>query len=181
MTFIETHPEPRLDDPAREVYGYVPNFVQLFSQRPEVFAAWRALLGAIRADLDDRRYELATVAAAKQVRSSYCVLAHGSVLMDNFMGADEFQAVVTDHRAAGLDEVDVAVMDLAAKVARDATSVTQADIDRLRGLGLSDADIFQIVLAVGIRRFFSGVLDSVHAEPDPVLRDLGRLLPDSRS
>jgi len=172
MTFIETHPEPRLDDPAREVYGYVPNFVQLFSQRPEVFAAWRALLAAIRADMDDRRYELATVAAAKQVRSSYCVLAHGSVLMDNFMGADEFQAVVTDHRAAGLDEVDVAVMDLAAKVARDATSVTQEDVDRLRGLGLSDADVLDVVLAAAARSFFSKTLDATGTQPDSAFNGL---------
>ena len=178
MTFIETHPEPRLDDPAREVYGYVPNFVQLFSQRPEVFAAWRALLAAIRADLDDRRYELATVAAAKQVRSSYCVLAHGSVLMDNFMGADEFQAVVTDHRAAGLDEVDVAVMDLAEKVADDATTVSEADVDHLRELGLSDTEILDVVLAAAARCFFSKTLDALGVEPDhkfaavePGLRD----------
>ena len=179
MTFIETFPEPRLDDPAREVYGYVPNFVQLFSQRPEVFAAWRTLLDAIRADMDDRRYELATVAAAKRVRSSYCVLAHGSVLMDKFMGADELQAVVTDHRAAGLDDVDVAVMDLAEKVADDAGSVTQADIDRLRGLGLSDPEIFDVVATAAVRCFFTKVVDglgahpdSAYAELDPGLRDV---------
>jgi len=179
MTFIETQPEPRLDDPAREVYGYVPNFVRLFSQRPEVFVAWRGLLTAIRADMDDRRYELATVAAGQQLRSSYCVLAHGSVLMDQFMGADEFQAVVTDHRAAGLDEVDVAVMDLAEKIADDAGSVTQADIDRLRGLGLSDPAIFDVVATAAVRCFFTKLVDglgarpdSAYAELDPGLRDV---------
>src|SRR3954454_5962973 len=72
MTFIETRPEPRLDDPAREGYGYVPTFTAVFSQRPDVYAAWRALLGAIRAEMEDRRYELATVAAAKRLRSTYC-------------------------------------------------------------------------------------------------------------
>jgi len=30
MTFIEIYSESRFDDFAREVYGYVPNFVQLF-------------------------------------------------------------------------------------------------------------------------------------------------------
>jgi uncharacterized peroxidase-related enzyme len=172
MTFIETFPEPRLDDPAREVYGYVPNFVQLFSQRPDVWAAWRALLAAIRADMDDRRYELATVAAAKQVRSSYCVLAHGSVLMDNFMDADEFQAIVTDHRAAGLDEVDVAVMDLAEKIAADAGSITQGDIDRLRGLGLSDGEIFDVVATAAARCFFTKLVDGLGAQPDRAYAEL---------
>jgi uncharacterized peroxidase-related enzyme len=172
MTFIETFPEPRLDDPAREAYGYVPNFVRLFSQRPGVWAAWRALLGAIRADMDARRYELATVAAAKQVRSSYCVLAHGSVLMDEFMGADELQAIVTDHRAAGLDAIDVAVMDLAARIADDAGSVTQADVDRLRDLGLSDAEIFDVVATAAARCFFTKLVDGLGAHPDRAYADL---------
>jgi uncharacterized peroxidase-related enzyme len=172
MTFIETLPEPRLDDPARKIYGYVPNFVALFSQRPEVFVAWRALLAAIRADMDDRRYELATVAAAKQVRSSYCVLAHGSVLMDKFMGEDEFQAIVTDHRTAGLDDVDVAVMDLAEKIADDAGTVTQADIDGLRGLGLSDPEIFDVVATAAARCFFTKLVDGLGAHPDSAYAEL---------
>ena len=39
------------------------------------------------------------------------------------------------HHAAGLDTVEVALMDLADKVAADATSVTEADGERLRSLG----------------------------------------------
>jgi hypothetical protein len=42
------------------------------------------------------------------------------VLARKFMGADAVRAVVTDHQTARLDEVDVAVMDLADKVADDA-------------------------------------------------------------
>src|SRR3954447_11952877 len=60
-------------------------------------------------------------------------------------GADELRAIMADHRDAGLDAADVAVMDLADKVAADATSVTQADIDRLKEHGLSDEDVFDVV------------------------------------
>jgi uncharacterized peroxidase-related enzyme len=172
MPFIETIPEPRLDDPAREARGYVPNFVTVFSQRPAVYEAWQALLGAVRAEMDDRRYELATVAAAKQVGSSYCMLAHGSVLMQKFMGADELQAIAIDHRAAGLDEVDVAVMDLAEKVAADAGSVTQADIDRLRGLGLSDEEIFDVVATSAARCFFTKIVDGLGGQPDGLYAEI---------
>jgi alkylhydroperoxidase family enzyme len=110
---------------------------------------------------------LATIAAARELRSSYCALAHGSVLLDKgFLEPEALQAVVSDHGGAGLDEVDVAVMDLAAKVARDALTVEQADVDRLRSLGLSDQDILDVVLAAAARCFFSKVLDSLGAEPD---------------
>ena len=88
------------------------------------------------------------------------------------------RAAVADHRTADLSATDVAVMDLAVKVADDATSIQQADIDHLRSLGLSDADIFDVVLAATARCFFSKTLDALGVEPDvkyaeldPALRD----------
>src|SRR6516165_12314933 len=118
------------------------NYERAFARRPEVYAAWGQLNGAIKAGMDPRRYELATLAAARRLRSSYCCLAHGTVL------AERFDALVTqiaaDHRAAGLDEVDVAVMDLAEQVVEDATSVGETDLQRLRDLGLSQEEIMDV-------------------------------------
>lgn len=158
--------------------GDEKNMVRAFSHRPAVLEAWQRLNGSIKAEADLRRYELATVAAARRLRSSYCMLAHGTVLIEQFMEPDELRSLATDHRSAGLGEVDVAIMDLAEKVVDDATSVTQADIDRLKQLGLSDAEVFDVILAAAARCFFSKVLDAVGAQPDreyaelePALRD----------
>jgi uncharacterized peroxidase-related enzyme len=173
MTFVETIPEG--DAPAevaemyetdQAIFGHLPNLTKAFSLRPGVYAAWRALNGEIKAGMDLRRYELATVAAARRLRSSYCALAHGSVLIDKFLEPEEVRAIVVDHRAAGLDPVDVAVMDLADKVAADATSVEEADIDRLRSLGLTDTEIVDVVAAAAARCFFSKMLDGLGARPD---------------
>jgi hypothetical protein len=98
------------------------------------------------------------------------MLAHGSVLASRFFAPDELRGVVADHRTAGLDEVDVAVMDLAEKVAGDATSITRDDVQRLRDLGLADADIVAVVAAAAARCFFSKALDALGAEPDAVYR-----------
>jgi uncharacterized peroxidase-related enzyme len=185
MAFIETVPEAQATGATSELYaadqeafGSLPNFTQAFSLRPAVYAAWRQLNGAIKNEMDLRRYELATLAAARRLRSSYCTLAHGSVLIDRFLGPEGVRALVADHRAAGLEDSDVAVMDLADKVADDATSIQQADIDRLRSLGLTDAEILDIVLAAAARCFFSKTLDALGAQPDvkyaelePAVRD----------
>jgi uncharacterized peroxidase-related enzyme len=156
----------RLFDLDRDPSGNVPNFTRLFAHRPEVYDAWRALKTAIADGMDFRRYELATFAAARELRSTYCAAAHGSILADRFLGADTVRRLAADHRSAGLAEVDVAVMDLAAKVARDATSVTQDDVDRLRGLGLSDDDVLDVVLAATARCFFSKALDALGTPAD---------------
>ena len=47
-----------------------------------VLEAWRGLNSAVKASMDPRRYEIATVAAALRLRSSYCSLAHGKVPED---------------------------------------------------------------------------------------------------
>lgn len=179
MTFIETVPEDEatgataeLYASEREAFGYLPNFSRGFSLRPSVYAAWRQLNGAIKAEMDLRRYELATVAAARRLRSSYCVLAHGSVLADKFLGADAVRTLVTDRGAAELSDVDVAIMDLADKVAGDATAVEQADVDRLRAVGLSDTEILDVVLAAAARSFFSKTLDALGIAPDAKYADL---------
>src|SRR6478735_6955322 len=106
MTFIETVPEGAATGAVaamyatdRELFGYLPNLTQGFSQRPDVYAAWRQLNGAIKANMDLRRYELATVAAARRLRSTYCTLAHGSILLDKFLSPDDLRAVIGDRDA----------------------------------------------------------------------------------
>jgi uncharacterized peroxidase-related enzyme len=159
--------------------GEGTNYERLFAERPEVYAAWTQLKDAIAGSMDLRRYELATLAAATEVRSSYCSLAHGKLLAERFLDAPTVEAIAADHGAAGLDEIDVAVMDLAAKVARDAGSVTQDDVDRLRGLGLSDAEVFDVVLAAAARSFFTKAVDGMGVQPDPSYAALAPALRDA--
>jgi uncharacterized peroxidase-related enzyme len=146
------------------------NFEKAFAERPEVLAAWQQLNGAIKAGMDLRRYELATLAAARRLRSSYCCLAHGSVLIERF--DEPVREIALDHRTAGLDEVDVAVMDLAERVVDDAASIGDEDLQRLRDLGLSEVEIMDVVLAAAARCFFSKTLDALGVRPDASYRDL---------
>jgi uncharacterized peroxidase-related enzyme len=135
-----------------------------------VYEAWAQLNGAIKAGMDLRRYELATLAAARRLRSSYCCLAHGTVLMERF--GEPVREIALDHRGAGLDEIDVAVMDFAERVVDDAASIGEDDLQRLRDLGLSDTDILDVALAAAGRCFFSKTLDALGVQPDAKYREL---------
>jgi len=145
------------------------NMERAFETHPEAFAAWVQLNTAIKSRMDLRRYELATVAAAQRLRSSYCSLAHGKVLRDD-CGAP-LADIVRDRSTAGLDETDLAVMDLAEKVVDNATAIDDADRQRLRDLGLSDDEIMDVVLAATARCFLSKTLDALGVLPDAFLRD----------
>jgi uncharacterized peroxidase-related enzyme len=180
MSWIGVPPE---DDAAvaaayerdRATLGYVANYTEVFAHRPDVLEAWRGLNSAIKASMDPRRYELATLAAALRLRSSYCALAHGAVLADRHVGAETIPELVSG--TAQLDPLDSAVMRLADKVAAGAADMTEEDLRELRALGIADADILDVVLAAAARCFFSSVLDAVGAEPDAAY---GALAPQVR-
>ena len=147
------------------------NYERAFDERPAVYAAWAALSAAIKANMDQRRYELVTLAAARRLKSSYCSLAHGKVLAEQF--GEPVGEIARDRRAAGLDEVDVAVMDLAERVVDDASSIDdETELQRLRDLGLSDAEIMDVVLTAAARCFFAKTTDALGVLPDASYREL---------
>lgn len=112
------------------------------------------------------------------------MLAHGALLRKNFFSADELAAIVKDFRNAGLTNEEVAIMSFAQKVTTQAGQVSEDDINELRGYGLSDEEILDVVLACTARNFFSKTLDALDVKPDEVYMEfepeLLRLLTSGR-
>jgi len=150
----------------RESWGYLPNYAPAFALRPDVAQAWNALNGSIIKNMDRRRYELVSIAAAREYRSTYCTAAHSKFLRDLCHDESTMRTIAADPGGDALDATDRAVMDFATKVARDASSVTAADTDQLRAQGLSDEDIVDVVLAASARAFFTKILDGLGVQAD---------------
>jgi uncharacterized peroxidase-related enzyme len=172
--FIETIPEHAATGATAEYYqqqrgawGFLPNYAGAFGHRPDVAAAWNALNLAIRGGMDRRRFELATIAAARALRSTYCTTAHSMFLRDVCGDETSLHRIAEAPAGETLDEQDRAVYRFATKVATDAASVEQDDVEALRAVGLSDADIADVVYAAAARSFFTRVLDGLGARLDP--------------
>lgn len=78
MSWIKTIPPEQAQGVTSEQYaaalednGYIPNYLKVFSLRPEVYDAWGALIGTIRSKMRLRRYELVTLAAAMALGCTY--------------------------------------------------------------------------------------------------------------
>ena len=181
MPFLQTVPPEDASGEVKAMYdkdlaaqGYVANYTRAFSARPDVLQGWLALKDAITSGMDPRLYELATVAAATAMRSSYCSLVHGNILATGYYPAEQVVSIAGDgdEAAAALDAVDAAVVRFARKVAEEAEQITPEDVGELRRLGFSDADVFNVILAAAARCFFSKVLDATGTLPDAALHDL---------
>lgn len=155
----------------REAMGYVPHYDLVLAQRPEVNEAWKQLAATVRDSAGMRRYEMATLGAARGLRSSYCSLAHGKLLADQVVGEQGLRRVLDGETGDGVDATDLAVVAFAEKVGRGGADITAADVAELRAAGLDDGDVIDVVLAAAARCFFSTVLDSLGLQPDAVYRE----------
>lgn len=179
MPYLRTIPPEEAAGEVQAMYdkdlaaqGYLANYTRAFSLRPEVLQGWLALKDAITSGMDARLYELVTVAAATAIRSSYCSLVHGNILATSYYPADTVVGIAADDAGDALDVADAAVVRFARKVADEAEKITQEDVDELRGLGFSDPDVFNVILAAAARCFFSKVLDATGTLPDAALHDM---------
>jgi len=173
MTFINTIGIGQAIDDVNVMYknqqgasSFVPNYARAFSHRPGVMSAWAELLKEIRDPMNYRRYLLVSLAAAQELKSSYCSLAFGGKLMRNFFSREELREILENRETGVLEENDKLTMRLARKVVRDSTSVTAKDISELRNSGCSDEEIFEVVAAAAARCFFAKIPDALGARPD---------------
>lgn len=173
MPFIDTIAPAAATGPVKELYdaaekrvGHVPNWALGFSLHPEVWRAWDRMHAEIRTNLSLRMYELATLAAARALRSSYCSLAHGAVLATKVFDADGVAAIVEDPSHSPLEPGELALMAFAQKVAMSADQVSQQDVDGLRAHGYSDTVIFDVAATAAARCFFSKLLDALGVQAD---------------
>ncbi|MCX6230238.1 MAG: carboxymuconolactone decarboxylase family protein [Bacteroidetes bacterium] len=185
LMFIQTISEAEAEGKLRDIYqgdnknmGYVPNHAKVFSLRPEVLETWRAFQGSIRKNLRLRRYELVTFAAAMALNCRYCLLAHGTILINNGISLAQLRLILKNFNEAGLEEDEITMMAFAQKIIRNANEIKQSDIDVLRAHKLDDAEILDITLTATMRSFASKTFDALGAEPDAVYKELELQLAD---
>lgn len=188
MSFIRTTPAAEASGATLEMYqrqedawGYVPNYAKVFSHRPEVMARWGRLLAEVRRPVDDRRFELVTLAVAHELKHTACSLAHGKKLAD-IIGHDEVVAIANGKAPETLTGAEVAIVAFARNIARDASKVTSGEVEALKTIhGLTDEDIFDIAAIASARCFFTKVLDALGSEPDVSFMQVDRKLREALS
>jgi len=73
-------------------------------------------------------------------------------------------AVVRDYRTAPIMAAERAMLDFAGKVTRSPWELTKADIEGLRGMGLSDRAILDLILVISYFAFVNRIADGLGVE-----------------
>jgi uncharacterized peroxidase-related enzyme len=154
-------------------FGFLMEADKCWTTRPDLLPLFEAFFKDIKAkfSLGMREWRLITLIAAKQLPSTYCSYVYGRLLVDTLGSKDAVLAVHHDFRNAGLSDQDVAMLEYAEKIAKNASKVIGADIERLRAVGFSDQQICDIALCASLRCFMSRFFDAVGASPEPPFFD----------
>ena len=152
--------------------GKVMQATQCWSARPDMILPVERLLHQLRDNfsLGLVNFRLVTFVAAKYVPSSYCSHVYFKSL-SGAIGREQALAVQADYRNAGLSEQQVAMLAYAEQITLDASRITEAHIQRLRSVGLTDVNIADIALAASFRSFMSRYFDAVGATAEPEFLD----------
>lgn len=93
--------------------------------------------------------------------------AHAYDLRAEVKDAEWVEQIKTDYTQANLSDVDRALCDHAVKLTREPASVSQADIDRLRALGLSDRAINDATQVISFFNYINRIAEGLGVDLEP--------------
>lgn len=162
---------------ARETVGFVPNVFRSFSYRPERLSAWFGhykLLHVPTENLDEADREMIAVVVSAWNRCTYCIVSHGHALRVALAGgglpADEAERladyVATNWRHAGLDGRRTAICEYAEKLTARPHEMSEADLQGLRDVGLTDEEIWDVAEIAAMYNFTNRMALATGQQPN---------------
>ena len=163
-----------------EQAGFTPNVFEAFAYKPSHFRAFFAYHDALVEDsaLEREEIEMIVVTASGVNDCYYCIVAHGALL--RIYGEDPLLAdqLAANHRAADLSERHRAMLDVVEKLTDAPGKADSADLKRLREVGFSDEQIWDIASVTAYYNLSNRMASFADIRPNEEFHTLGRPDPE---
>jgi len=159
-----------------ERLGFVPNVLKAYAfdmAKLEPFVAFYTDLMLGPSGLSKLEREMIAVAVSSQNRCYYCLTAHGAAvrtLGDPLLG----EWMVMNYRTARLDKRQRAMLDFAVKLTSQPWAVEDVDRERLRRVGFSERDIWDVAAVAGFFNMSNRIASATDMRPNAVYHGQGR-------
>jgi uncharacterized peroxidase-related enzyme len=156
--------------------GFTPNVFSAMAHRPEQFRAFFGYYDALHegSSLAPEEIEMIIVAVSGTNDCYYCIVAHGALLRvfaDAPLLADQIAA---NHRIADIPDEHRAMLDFAVKLTESPGRVDDADLERLREAGFSEAEIWDIGSVVAYYNLANRMALMTDMRPNEEFHEMGR-------
>jgi uncharacterized peroxidase-related enzyme len=154
---------------ARDTMGFVPNVFRSYSVRPERLSAWFGhyrLLHEPTENLSSADREMIAVVVSAYNRCTYCIVSHGHALAEALGDRALADYIATNWRHANLDRRRTAICTYAEKVTARPHEMSEDDLRRLREVGLTDHEVWDVVEIAAMYNFTNRMALALGQQPN---------------
>jgi uncharacterized peroxidase-related enzyme len=177
VTFLALSlPEVKLSDSMAAYFrkcedklGFVPNVLKAYAfdmAKLEAFVAMYNDLMLGPSGLSKLEREMIAVAVSSHNRCYYCLVAHGAAVRQLSGDPQLGELMAMNYRSARLPKRQRAMLDFAVKLTSQPWSVEEPDREKLRRVGLSDRDIWDVAAVAGFFNMSNRVASATDMRPN---------------
>src|SRR5262245_28904140 len=153
----------------QERLGFIPNVLLAYAfdmAKLEPFVAMYNDLMLGESGVSKLEREMIAVAVSSQNRCYYCLVAHGAAVRRYSASPLLGEHMVMNYRVARLNKRQRAMLDFAVKLTASPWTVEEGDRERLRRVGFSDRDIWDISAVAGFFNMSNRVASATDMRPN---------------
>ena len=157
--------------------GFVPNVLVAYAfdmTKLETFVAMYNDLMLGDSGLSKLEREMIAVVVSSQNRCYYCLTAHGAAVRQYSGNPLLGEHLVMNYRVARLNKRQRAMLDFAVKLTASPWSVEEGDRERLRRVGFTDREIWDISAVAGFFNMSNRVASATDMRPNTVYHGQAR-------
>ena len=155
----------------REKLGFVPNVLKAYAFDMAKLEAFVALYNDLMlgpSGLSKLEREMIAVAVSSQNRCYYCLVAHGAAVRQLSSDPVLGELMVMNYRAARLSKKQRVMLDFSVKLTTQPWAVEEGDRERLRRVGFTDRDIWDISSVAAFFNMSNRVASATDMRPNTV-------------
>ena len=157
--------------------GFVPNVLAAFAKFPKQFEGFTKLYNALmlgESGLTKLEREMIAVTVSSENHCYYCLVAHGSAVRELSNDPQLGERIAANFRSAELPKKQEELLNFTKKLTKDPSEIVENDRKKLRDVGYTDRDIWDISAIVGLFNMTNRLASATEMEPNNNYHNLAR-------
>ena len=160
-----------------EKIGFIPNVLAAFAKFPKQFEGFTKLYNSLmlgESGLTKLEREMIAVTVSSENHCFYCLVAHGSAVRELSNDPQLGERIAANFRSAELPEKQLELLNFTKKLTRDPSEISESDRKKLREVGYTDRDIWDISAIVGLFNMTNRLASATEMEPNDNYHNIAR-------
>ena len=157
--------------------GFIPNVLAAFAKFPKQFEGFTKLYNALMlgdSGLTKLEREMIAVTVSSENHCFYCLVAHGSAVRELSNDPQLGERIAANFRSAELPKKQEQLLNFTKKLTKDPSEIGENDRKKLRDVGYTDRDIWDISAIVGLFNMTNRLASATEMEPNNNYHNLAR-------